>query len=105
MDYKELHSRSIEELLNEVPGSSEGQTRSLMAVVGRCTIMMDDRLSKLTDELEKARSELATASDAASRHSGALIRWSKVLAIITGLYTLITAGLLYVALRGSPWTL
>jgi len=51
-----------------------------MAAVGRLTILMEDRLSELTVELEKTRSELASASEAASKHSTALTRWSKVLA-------------------------
>lgn len=102
MDYKNLREHKIEELLKEVPGSSEGQTRSLMAVVGRCTIEVGDRLCELTGELGKFRSELAAASEASSKQSGALIRWSKVLAFVTFLYTLITAGLLLVALLGSP---
>jgi hypothetical protein len=126
MEYRNLRGQPIEDLLNRVQGltaaAAKDEVQSIMAIVARCTLEIGDtltklsgdiqeaqrilggRLSGLTDQLQQTRSEMATASEAASKHTAALVMWTRVLAVLTGIYAFLTGGMLLVALFGSPWS-
>jgi hypothetical protein len=95
---EDLRSQSIERVLSEVQGLSavgtDLQVRSIMALIARCAVEVGDRLAQLSMELDRSRAEMARASETSSRHTAALVQWTKVLAVMTGLYTLLTLGLL-----------
>jgi hypothetical protein len=113
--------RSLAQLLEEVQGlqtvADAGQVRSIMAVVAKCTQelgaslgavagglfdakrLLADRLTELSTELRALKTEVATASTQASAQTQALVFWTRVLVGVTALYTLLTGGLLFVALK------
>src|SRR5204863_7050319 len=108
--------RSLAQLLNEVQGlqtvADAGQVRSIMAVVAKCMQelgaslgavagglfdakrLLADRLTELSTELRAFNTAAAAASTQASAQTQALVRWTKVLVLVTALYTFITGGLL-----------
>lgn len=126
MKYDNLREQRIEDLLNRVEGlaavAAQAEVQSVMAVVARCTIeiggslaqvsgdiqqaqtILGARLAEFTEQLRQTRSEMSRSSDVASRYTGALVRWTKVLGFVTAAYTLLTGGLLLVAAFGSPWS-
>lgn len=117
----DLGEKSIDDVVNEVQMlaavASQPQVRSVAAVVGRCTIELaqtmrelsgtvftakqhlTERLDQLNSRLDRVREEMAAASREASKYTAALVFWTKVLVGVTAVYTLITAGLLFVASR------
>ncbi len=126
MEYNNLRDQRIEDLLNGVQGlaamAAKDEVQSIMALVARCTLEIGDaltklsgdiqqaegilgrRLSELSDQLQQTRSEMATAAEAAENHTAALVKWTRVLAFLTGVYAVLTGGMLIVALVGSPWS-
>jgi outer membrane murein-binding lipoprotein Lpp len=117
----ELGAKSIDEVVNEVQAlaavASQPQVRSVAAVLGRCTIelaqsvnqlsgtvfvakqQLTERLDQLNTQLERSREEMAAATREAGKYTAALVFWTKVLVGVTAIYTLITGGLLFVALK------
>lgn len=120
MSDDKLRDQTIEHFLNNVQRlaavASKDEVQSVMAVVARCTLEIGDalkqlsadiqhaqkilgtRLSELNDQLQRTQSEMSTASEAASNHTAALVRWTKVMAFATAFYAILTGGLLFVAL-------
>lgn len=123
MPYDDLRKESIEGLVNNVQAlasvASQGQVQSLAALAGRLTIEVSDslrglsenlftakkqmveRMDHLTGELKTLNVGLKDSSDQAEKHTKALVLWTKVLVGVTAAYTLITGGLLVVAIRGK----
>lgn len=121
--YDDLRKESIEGLVNNVQAlasvASQGQVQSLAALAGRLTIEVSDSLSglsgnlftakkqmvermdQLTAELKNLHLGLKESSDQAEKHTRALVLWTRVLVGVTAAYTLITGGLLVVAVRGK----
>jgi hypothetical protein len=121
VEYKNLQAQSVEDLLNQVQGlaavASEPQVRSVAALAARCTIelaagmgqlsaglfdakrLLADRLTELSTELRAFKTEVANASTQATAQTQALVLWTRVLVGVTALYTLLTGGLLLVALK------
>lgn len=119
-----LRTQSIEDLLNRVQSlaavASKDEVQSVMAVVARCTLEIGDalkqlsadiqhaqkilgtRLSELNDQLQRTQSEMSAASEVTSKHTAALVKWTKVMAVATALYAVLTGGLLFIALFRSP---
>jgi hypothetical protein len=115
--HEDLRSQPIEQVLEQVKreGSVE-LSRSVATLAARCTIevanslnqlwgglfdikkSLAERLGALTSELEESRSALSAASAQAAKHTEAFVRWTKVLVLVTCAYTLITGGLLIVAI-------
>lgn len=56
-----------------------------------------DRLDSLTGVICSMQQEMARASVESSRQTEALVWWTRVLAVLTGVYTLLTGGLLIAA--------
>lgn len=120
MEYKDLKNQPIETLLNNVEAlatvATKGQIQSVAALVARLTIELSgglsdvsgtvftakkqlvERMDLLTAELATLRVSLKQASDDAGAQTRALVQWTKVLVVVTGLYTVITGGLLIAAL-------
>ena len=91
---------------------SQQQIQSVAAVAARCTIALADgmadlsgmaftakqqivdRLDKLSARLEAHENALKAASNDASAQTRNLLGWNKALVIVTGVYTLISFGLL-----------
>lgn len=118
MQYTNLREQSIEDVLNQVQAlqamASEGQVRSVAAIAARCAIEVGDRvhelsssisaaqevfgtgLAELNSQLHRARAEMATASNEASNRTKALVRWTRVLAVATGAYVIMTGLLVLV---------
>jgi hypothetical protein len=121
--YEDLRKESIEGLVNNVQAlasvASQGQVQSLAALAGRLTIevseslrglsenlftakkQMVERMDHLTAELKTLNVGLKDSSNQAEKHTEALVLWTKVLVGVTAAYTLITGGLLVVAIRGK----
>lgn len=119
-----LRTQSIEDLLNRVQSlaavASKDEVQSVMVVVARCTLEIGDalkqlsadiqhaqkilgtRLSELNDQLQRTQSEMSAASEVTSKHTAALVKWTKVMAVATALYAVLTGGLLFIALFRSP---
>jgi hypothetical protein len=115
VQYDDLKRQPIEDLVNQVQGlasvASQSQVQSIAALAARLTIELSagldqlsnmvftakkqfvDRLDGLTAEIHATQLEISKASTEASAHTAALVRWTKVLVIVTGAYTLITGGL------------
>jgi hypothetical protein len=113
--------RPLAQLLEEVQGlqtvAAPGEVRSVMAVVAKCTQelgaslgqvagglfdakrLLADRLTELSTEVRALKTEVATASTQATAQTQALVLWTRVLVGVTALYTLLTGGLLFVALK------
>jgi len=53
------------------------------------------QLSELTNELQLTRSEMAHASDVASKHTASLALWTKILAVATAVYAVSAGAMLY----------
>lgn len=120
MPEDDIRNHSIDFYLNKVQGlasvASKDQVQSVMAVVARCTVEIGDtlkqlsadiqhaqrilgtRLSELNNLLQKAQSEMATASKTTSEQTASLARWTKVMAYATAFYVILTGGLLVIAL-------
>jgi prefoldin subunit 5 len=112
--------RGIREALKQVQGLSavaaREQVQSIMEVVGRCTLHIGDgleqlaldihkakeilgnRIEELTGELKSANEQMSKASEEASKHTAVLVKWTKVMAFVSGVYVVLTGGLLIVAL-------
>jgi hypothetical protein len=58
-------------------------------------------MDHLTAELKTLNVGLKDSSDQAEKHTKALVLWTKVLVGVTAAYTLITGGLLVVAIGGK----
>lgn len=123
MPYNDLRKESIEDLVNNVQAlasvASQGQVQSLAALAGRLAIeisdslsglsgnvftakkQMVDRMDLLTGELKVLNLGLKESSVQAEKHTKALALWTKVLVGVTAAYTVITGGLLVVAMRGK----
>jgi hypothetical protein len=121
--YDDLRKESIEDLVNKVQAlasvASQGQVQSLAALAGRLTIevseslrdlsgnlftakrQMVERMDLLTAELKTLNVGLQQSSEHAEEQTKALVLWTKVLVGVTAAYTLITGGLLFVAIRGK----
>lgn len=120
MNYDDLRDLSLEDALNQVTDlgtvAHERQVQSVGALGARLTIEVADvvrdlsgtvftakkqliqRLDHLTGEIQTAHQVVSKASDAASKQTAALVRWTRVLVFVTIAYTLITGGLLIVAI-------
>jgi len=120
----DLRDQSIGDLLKRVQGlaavASKDQVQSIMAVIARCTLEIGDalkqlsadiqhaqkilgtRLSELNDQLQRTQSEMSVASEAASKHTAALVGWTKVLVLVTAAYAVFTLGMFLVMLFRSP---
>lgn len=105
MAYRNLKDQSIEDVLNQVQGlmtvADQSAIQSVGALAARLTIEMAGMLQNVFDGLHNGKKTLSevrrTLSDAsieASSHTAALVRWTKVLAWLTGAYALLTGGLL-----------
>jgi len=103
----------IEELLNQVQAlaavASDGQVRSVLAVVARCTIEVSEKLAQFSDNISQAQkilgarlselnSNLEKSSTETLSQTAALVQWTKVLVFVTAAYTLITCGILLVTI-------
>ena len=122
MAYDDLRNESIEGLVNNVQAlsavASQGQVQSLAALAGRLTIEVSDslrdlsgnvfiakkqgieRMDLLTAELKILNLGLKESSTQAEQLTKGLVFWTKVLVFVTAAYTLLTGGLLFVAMRG-----
>ena len=107
MEYKNLKDQPIEDVLNQVQGfaamASESQVRSMAALLARCTIEVAASLGQVWGGLFDVKKALVNASVESAQQTAALVRWTKVLAWMTGAYTIITGGLLivgFLSLRG-----
>lgn len=123
MAYDDLRKESIEGLVNNVQAlasvASQGQVQSLAALAGRLTIEVSDSLRDLsgnliiakkqaiehmdllTAELKTLNVGLKESSTQAEKLTNGLVFWTKVLVFVTAAYTIITGGLLFVAMRGK----
>lgn len=123
VEYNDLKNQSIEALLNDVQDlatvGTKGQIQSVAALAARLVIELSsglgdvsatvitakkqlvDRMDQLTAELATLRTSFKQASDDAGAQTRALVRWTKVLVFVTGVYTVITGGLLVAALIKS----
>ena len=113
MDYNDLRSRPIEDLVNNVQQlaavASKAQVQSVAALAARCVTELSDSLGQTSGAIFQTKKTLAiqlpalteglnTASAQASEQTGALVRWTKALVFVTIAYVLMTGGLLAVAL-------
>src|SRR5687767_5204496 len=94
--------------------ASAGQVKSVAAIAARCTIEVGDKVAELAQVIKVAEqrvgggvAELVTQLDAVRRDANessritseqthALVRWTKVLAFVTGAYALMRGGMLLV---------
>jgi len=58
-----------------------------------------EHLDGLVREMASTRAEMKEASSQASRQANALVTWTKVLAVVTAIYALLTGILVYVTAR------
>lgn len=102
MDYKRLREQPIEDVLEQVQGlqavADKSAVQSVGALVARCTIEVAGSLGNVWAGLHDVKKTLSQASAEASAQTAALVRWTKVLVIVTIAYTMITGGLLLVAI-------
>jgi hypothetical protein len=123
LPYDDLRKESIEGLVNNVQAlqavASQGQVQSLAALAGRLTIEVSDslkglsgnlfvakkqvveRMDLLTAELKVLNLGLQKSSAQAEKLTQGLVFWTKVLVYVTAAYTIITGGLLFVAMYGK----
>ena len=116
MKYDKLRDHSIEDLVNGVQAlasvASQSQVQSIAALGGRLTIEVSEglnnlsgtlftakkqlveRMDALTTEIKSASMSMDNASREASKQTAAMVRWTRILVIVTGIYTLLTGGLL-----------
>lgn len=121
MEYKDLKNQTIEQMVGQVQGwasvATQDQMRSAAALAGRVALELSggmealatgmgdvkkslaERLSTLSDNIDGLKAELMTASAQSSAQTQALVHWTKIQVVATILYTLITGGLLIVAIR------
>ncbi len=109
MDPNDLRSQSLEELVSQIRATTpQAQAQSVGGLAARCTIELAKSLQVslslfdvkkgMVQRLDTLTTELSTASTEASKQTAALVRWTKVLAWMTGAYTVVTGGLLIVAI-------
>ena len=110
--YANLRERPIEELLNDVQAlasmATQSEVQSIAALGARLTVELSGCIQELSgnlviakkqlvERLDTLTTEIAKSSTESSAHTSALVRWTIVLVVVTGIYTLITGGLLVVA--------
>ena len=89
----------IDELVGNVKRTGHvDQVQSVAALGARCAIALTGALGQVWDALFDVKRTLATASTEASKQTAALVKWTKVLAFATAAYTVITGGLLVLAI-------
>ena len=107
-----IKGKSKEEILAQLdsiaePGSVTHEQQK-MAIIVRCTQDLEKslneaerniglRLNGLTEALDKARCELHESSEAATRQTNALVRWTRWLVVATIGVAFLTGGLVYVS--------
>ncbi|MGH7593566.1 MAG: hypothetical protein ACRELE_06915 [Gemmatimonadales bacterium] len=123
MDTAHLSTQSIENILSrfdEVAASQGPAVPAVAALSARLTRELTGSLNGLTDmvftakrqmvermdalavEIKSAQLAMGQASREASETSKALVKWTKVLVAATIAYTVITGGLLLVAILHNP---
>jgi hypothetical protein len=119
MDTARLSNQPIEQILSEFDAIAAASgptapavaaltarltsdlTRSLADLTGMVFTakkQMVERMDALAVEIKGAQQAMQAASSEASKHSEALVRWTKALVFVTIAYTVITGGLLIVTL-------
>jgi len=124
VEYTNLKSGSIEEYVNRIEGirtlgaQSEiqpvaalaaklvveltGGLNDLSSVAITAKMQLVQRMDLLTGELATLRASLKQASDDAGAQTKALVSWTRVLVVVTGVYTLLTGGLLWATIAVRP---
>ena len=102
MNHREEFEKTVEdinELVRNVKRTGHvDQAQSVAAVGARCAIALTGALGQVWDGLFDVKKTLATASETAAKQTAALVKWTKVLAFATAAYTVITGGVLVVAI-------
>lgn len=74
------------------------QMSGLSGALGAASTSLAAKLTELTAEIESTKDQMRKASDSATEQAAALVTWTRVLVGATVAYTLITGGLLLVAI-------
>jgi len=106
VEYKALLKQPIEEVLSQVKNSSHSDSvTSVAALTARCTIEIAGNLHDVWAGLHDVKAALVNASteaskqaEASSKQTAALVHWTKIQVRAAIAYTVITGGLLIVAI-------
>jgi hypothetical protein len=97
-------------LVDEIKASNPlVQSQTVGRLAAACTIEMAKSLDQVSvslfdvkksmaERLDKLTNQMATSSEEASQQTAAMVRWTRTLVWLTGAYTLVTGGLLVVAI-------
>lgn len=106
VEYKNLLEQPIEVVLSQVRNSSHADSvTSVAALTARCTVEVAGRLENVWGGLHDVnvvlhglKEALSQAATESAKHTAALVTWTKVLAVTTGILAFATVGLVVVAI-------